>query len=217
MDELFKKCKVVILSSKKKHIGRDEFQLCEDKNGLYLPISDSSKREALENNNVIYKHLYILSNDEIKEEDIVLETERNRIGKVVKSEIDENGIWECKIKTEDLEYYPVNLPRKIIASTDNSLGILSLSNDFINEYIKVNGFDEVLVKYVTYNSKEYVIKGVNNCVITKSMSTFNKEELPIQAIKDCLKYCENQQIYDKLSKYGDFYYKLNQFIKQNNF
>lgn len=27
-------------------------------------------------------------------------------------------------------------------------------------------------------------------------------------IKDICDYCENEAIYDKLSKYGDFYYKL---------
>lgn len=39
------------------------------------------------------------------------------------------------------------------------------------------------------------------------------KDIPIQAIKDCLRYCEDKQIYDKLSYYGDFYYKLRSFLK----
>lgn len=37
----------------------------------------------------------------------------------------------------------------------------------------------------------------------------------ISAIKDCIKYCETKSVYDKLSKYNDFYYYLNKFIIDN--
>ena len=63
--------------------------------------------------------------------------------------------------------------------------------------------------YIPFDKKQYLS-------IKFQKENFNINELPIQAIKDCLKYCENHQIYDKLSKYGDFYYKLNTFLKDNH-
>jgi hypothetical protein len=38
----------------------------------------------------------------------------------------------------------------------------------------------------------------------------NNVNVPLDVIEQILKYCEVNQIYDKLSNYGDFYYKLNQ-------
>ena len=34
--------------------------------------------------------------------------------------------------------------------------------------------------------------------------------VPLPVIMQVLKYCEDNQIYDKLGNYQDFYYKLNQ-------
>lgn len=36
----------------------------------------------------------------------------------------------------------------------------------------------------------------------------------LNAIKGVIDYCEYNSIYDKLRKYGDFYYKLKEFYKQ---
>lgn len=204
----FKKCKVVMLDAKNSTGLAFSFKT----NELFIPVFDS-----LNYKECIYKHLYILSDDEIKEGDYVFEVERRRMGKVSKSEIDEKGIWNLKIETEKYEYHPVNIPKKIIASTDFSLGVLYLDENFIKQYVKANGFNEILVEYK--NEQPTFSADFYNCklpILKMIKSSFNKEELPIQAIKDCLKYCENQQIYDKLSQYGDFYYKLNQFIKENN-
>lgn len=204
----FKKCKVVILDAKNSTGLVFNFKT----NELFISVFDS-----LNYKECIYKHLYILSDDEIKEGDYVFEVERRRIGKVSKSEINEKGIWDLEIKTEKYEYYPVNIPKKIIASTDFSLGVLYLDKNFIKQYVEANGFNEILVEYK--NKKPTFFADFYNCklpILKMIKSSFNKEELPIQAIKDCLKYCENKQVYDKLSQYGDFYYKLNQFIKENN-
>lgn len=45
---------------------------------------------------------------------------------------------------------------------------------------------------------------------------FLKHEIPFEAISNVLDYCEINQIYDKLSKHGDFYYKLKKFFDENN-
>lgn len=134
----FKKCKVVILDAKNSTGLAFSFKT----NELFISVFDS-----LNYKECIYKHLYILSDDEIKEGDYVFEVERRRIGKVSKSEINEKGIWDLKIKTEKYEYYPVNIPKKIIASTDFSLGILYLDKNFIKQYVEANGFNEILVEY----------------------------------------------------------------------
>lgn len=201
----FKKCKVVMLSSdKKSRIGYGEFQLCEDKNGLYLPVSDDSKREALEDNNIIYKHLYILSYSEnIEKGDYFYIPDDTATSQIEKAEYFEHNLVNGWVKKACF---------KIVASTDSSLNLPRIPNELIKEYIN-NQMEEVFIEY-----KNDIIYTSYNSIFYRTIykSFFNKEELPIQAIKDCLKYCENQQIYDKLSKHGDFYYKLNQFVKEND-
>ena len=38
--------------------------------------------------------------------------------------------------------------------------------------------------------------------------------VPISVIEDICRYCEIQGIYDKLSNYGDFYYKIKKLINR---
>jgi len=38
--------------------------------------------------------------------------------------------------------------------------------------------------------------------------------VPISVLKDVCDYCETQAIYDKLSNYGDFYYKIKKLINK---
>lgn len=227
----FKKCKVVMLDTKDSTVLAFNFK----SNELFIPIFNS-----LNHKECTYKHLYILSDDEIKEGDYVYD------GKYNLPNIDHEVYkwsYENWIESPDFEDMKCS---KIIASTDTSLGVLLLDETFIKQYVEANGFDEVLIEYAmqerhqstaryednvfiengkiideidcedSFELKEYIANKDNFVVFKQLKTSFNKEELPIQAIKDCLKYCENQQIYDKLSRYGDFYYKLNQFIKENN-
>ena len=39
--------------------------------------------------------------------------------------------------------------------------------------------------------------------------------VPLLVIMQVLKYCEDNQIYDKLGNYQDFYYKLNQIRRES--
>lgn len=41
-------------------------------------------------------------------------------------------------------------------------------------------------------------------------------EVPLNVVSDVLKYCEDNQIYDKLGSYHNFYYKLNQLKREAN-
>jgi len=40
-------------------------------------------------------------------------------------------------------------------------------------------------------------------------------EIPMKMAMQICRYCEEQQIYNKLKKYGDFYYKLLNIIAEN--
>ena len=50
----------------------------------------------------------------------------------------------------------------------------------------------------------------NNDKSLKSLSDIRS------VLEDVVKYCENQQIYDKLGSYGDFYYRIKTVLKENN-
>lgn len=232
----FKKCKVVALDTKITPGVIPYFKNIKFPSNPFIPLN---------NEECTYKLLYVLSDDEIKKGDWVLEVNRGRVGKVIRSEVRDDGCWECKIKTGECEYYPVNIVKKIIASTDSSLGIPLLDAGFIKHYIESDGFPAVLIEYDTQErcasplnyeddiivENNYIVAVIGRYddfelkewVTSKSgfisykfiKDSFEKKDIPIKAIKDCLRYCEDQQIYDKLSKYGDFYYKLNGFIKNN--
>lgn len=40
----------------------------------------------------------------------------------------------------------------------------------------------------------------------------NTISVPRELIESVCRYCENQSIYDKLSRYNDFYYKLKRLL-----
>lgn len=46
------------------------------------------------------------------------------------------------------------------------------------------------------------------------MNEDDKILIPKVIVENVIKYCENQAIYDKLSDYGDFYYKLKRILWQ---
>ena len=63
-------------------------------------------------------------------------------------------------------------------------------------------------------------KGTKTCVVNLgefrgAIGSNNKAErdktpVPSEIIDNIIKYCEDEAIYDKLGRYGDFYYKLKQ-------
>lgn len=90
----------------------------KDQFGYYIPHSDEAKKEAIRKKQIC--ELYFLSDEDFEEGDIVLEIERNRIVKVLKSDINEEGIWDLFVETPNkVQYYPVNVPKKILATTNN--------------------------------------------------------------------------------------------------
>lgn len=47
---------------------------------------------------------------------------------------------------------------------------------------------------------------------TKKTESSREITIPVSLVKDICDYCESKAVYDKLSDYGDFYYKLKKLI-----
>src|SRR5690606_18946949 len=109
-------------------------------------------------NNAIFQHLYILSNEEIKEGDWCI-LDLGIFNKPVKviSVREDNPIFKVKI---DGGIARLEKLRKIIATTDSSLNeqdrfngksweklLPRPSNEFLKKYCELGGIDEVLVEY----------------------------------------------------------------------
>lgn len=142
-------CNIILLPSKRDYIGHYENVVCKDKYGYYLPVSDESRREAIKKGEVY--ELYVVSNQDIKEGDTVIEIEKSRICKVLKSEINENQEWDLFLKVIDnnLEYYPINIPRKIVCTTDSNLkDVFRLPDSVIKDFVKYAGPNVIRLQYL---------------------------------------------------------------------
>ena len=197
---MYKKCKIVTKPTKS----------CSEL--YFIPKLDKviSTTSSLDFGNIsldeaFYINVYILSDDEIKPGDFLY---KKVCQHSVILRVDESNYKSAK----DFGW------SKILATNNKRLPLPRLSSDFLKFYEDKNGkVDEVLVNYLEISESEiYEFDKKQYLSIKFKKEYFNINELPIQAIKDCLKYCENHQIYDKLSKYGDFYYKLNTFLKDNH-
>lgn len=54
----------------------------------------------------------------------------------------------------------------------------------------------------------------NKVQSTEAQCAIQNVSVPLPVIKQVLKYCEDNQIYDKLGSYQNFYYKLNQIRRE---
>ena len=142
-----------------------------------------------------YQHLYILSDEEIKEGDWVIPNDKNYA----------NRPWKYSPAPCPMPYWGcADNCKKIIATTDKSPGLPSPSPEFVQAYIKSynagNPITEVMVEYEddiryeqNYNkagfaigvphNKNYGIKlkaNKDNCIIiTRVKDNWNKEELDV--------------------------------------
>jgi hypothetical protein len=205
------------------------------------------------------QHLYITSDDEIKEGDWYLVELFKITGESIGLQLE-----QCK-ETEEVWINNFDIAstrhqdncKKIIATTDTSLKIPDFpelentayrslpqpSDKFIQAYIdaynKGEKIEKVLVEYGrfigqcacvtdqdmftdcvnefgTCTKSYYFLKlKDNNIIIKKVKASWIREELPIKIIQDMIKYCEKEQIYDKLGSHGDFYYKAKNWIEEN--
>ena len=127
---------------------------------IWLKESTLSYNDDLSSLGFIPQHLYFLSDDEIKERDIVkipcgigrVKELHYKLGNDNPSYIVEDliilslryGQKENEFQTNSFRFEDV---KKIIASTDESLKLPRPSNEFIKKYCELGGIDEVLVEY----------------------------------------------------------------------
>lgn len=158
------KCKVVMLpTDNPNYSANNANQLGKYKNGTLLFCKGFDKE--IES---IYQpqHLYIVSNEKIKEGGYVYigNIEENPFNSFVEIITDKSNI---NIANE--------LGFKVIASTDKSLGLPLVSEDFIKAYCKVEGkIDDVMVEY---NNDCPKTNSNNEISITKVKDNFTREEV----------------------------------------
>lgn len=100
----------------------------QSSNGVKLGVDDS------------YFHLHIVSDEEIQVGDYYTIYDSKSVHKA-------GGMNQTWYK---------EMCKKIIASTDSSLNLPKLSNDFIKKYCEVGGIDEIMIEYETgYTQQQY--------------------------------------------------------------
>src|SRR5690606_13273419 len=90
--------------------------------------SKNYKFSFRQGNNYQPQHLYIISNEEIKDGDWFYSPKVNKILRNLFNKFEQGD-------------------KKIIATTDSSLGLPTPSNSFIKKYCELGGIDEILVEY----------------------------------------------------------------------
>ena len=174
-NKLHIKCGVVMLSSDKKSDlrvvrGYDGNPLCYDL------LMDSVQLHNNRNSTISYQHLYITSNEEIKESDHYLKP-------------NDNSVW---IRSKNSNIITIG-SKKIIATTDESLGLPQLSQQFIEKYIEEynkgniisEGLVEVEVDLENYNNWEppFPYKSLDEQVFYK-LKLDSQNTITIRKIKD---------------------------------
>ena len=112
------------------------------------------------------------------------------IGNLVKSRLNKDTELEGKASAE--------MESLMVASAQEFTCIM----DFLKDLLKVEESDDIIAFMEATGNKQ---ENENNSVPTMEVST--------KLVDDIIRYCETQAIYDKLSGYGDFYYKLKQIRK----
>jgi hypothetical protein len=202
--------------------------LKSDRGTLYFPAAGGEYRRMIKSGYTPH-HLYLLSFNKIYEGDYI-----KWHCLIVNRE------WVSKVTKEDIDYYGNmnNQGMKVEATSDLSLRIAEIGTEFLNRYAKSQGLIlKVYLETTTYTcsscnqpggiespdccGKYYEGMKVDEngqCIIHTSDPVKPENiQVPAQVIKDCMKYIEHQQVYDKLSPFGDFYYKMKKSLKQITF
>ena len=234
--EQFKRVKVVMLPTNEKAVNTKEYQLLLS-NSLFwtskIEIERYSEGWFFLNNssnpnscaitvpnveNFKHQHLYIISDDEIKLFDWVYNNKENIVEQITsKTQL----IFVLEENKENQTF------KKIIATTDASLGLPQPSQQFIEKYIeeynKGNVITDVLVEYQTKLEWTYSHSGNriqeesnpflkinhkdNTITIKKVKDSWNREEVIILLEKAL---AESKEQYSLLDRVG-----INKWIEEN--
>ena len=179
-----------------------------------------------------YQHLYILSNEEIKEGDWFI----NREYFIEKDGKFEYGVWQC-----DKNFINSNDCYKIIASTDSSLIykkqdrlqdflyknkiIPSIPQSFIDKYIseynKGNMIEEVMVEYENIINQETQLGNYDNLPLIKEVIKINPDNtINIKSTKDTFTLDEmysNMQYYMEYCQFNGYVTPMDWIEKHKHF
>lgn len=175
------------------------------------------------------QHLYFISDEDIKEGDwyvywMLVVDEKDRVYEVAQCK---NGVLprcpRAKIiaTTDFLSLEQSNGNKTVSINNNTRVNCLPRpSNEFIQAYCRLGGIDKVLVKMSeirVYPGTESIEKepysdyqpkiAQDNTITCKAIPEVFVQ-VNFTLLQNIIKYCEDQQIYDKLGNYDDFYYKL---------
>lgn len=151
---MFKKTPVVMLPTEK----ASNIQ----KWGVHL-IYNEKKELGNRKPTPVFQHLYFLSDEEIKEGDWKYNPTLNHI---VRHIIYSDG------------------DKKIIASTDKSLGLPRPSDKFIQKYCELGGIDSVMIEYEYKRSKKAFFYLHNELELDSTLKVAPDNTITIKSVKD---------------------------------
>ncbi len=196
----FKKAQVVMLSTNKSKLILNEVQ-----NKLILADVETTNYNP---SGRLTKHLYIVNDDEAKEDDYIITTSnaRSSILNRVKTISTVNNIKS--IVTYDNEILPIELNKKVIATTDKSLKLPTVSDAFIAYYIeKYNNQKPITDVLVEYENDILKIHSNNSIFAKNPKDSWSREEIEVLLFK----YAEENALTSTKSEIDDF----NQWIENN--
>jgi hypothetical protein len=174
----------------------------DKRNTILCRSSINYKQESFPNQQ--NQHLYITSDDKIKEDDWCYDSKHNIVFKcdtiapytVCKDDSKHISLLDDNLKRS----FEIENCKKIIATTDTSLGLPSPSESFIKAYIEAynngNVIDDVLVEYESIyadratNTWEFILKLKDSNIIIKK-------------VKDKLE-CNRSQLLKLVHDVGDY-------------
>ena len=181
METIKRKCKVVMLPSNEKlEIGKN--MICSNYNHDYLSCGLIKAVEGYEKIS-IPQHLYVISDDEIKENDYYISGGRLYIANTP----GQSWLLNNFLKTINKDFEA----KKVIATTDK-LMLPLIPQSFIEEYCESNGkIDEINVGYtkdiarITFSNGEsgliivenIILNSSNEVIINKNKDNYTREEV----------------------------------------
>ena len=156
------KCKVVMLPTDQP-IGVSSLHKTFGKIGKIISYNEGSKSLVSSTKDIISveekrQHIHLLSDEEIQVDDFY-----------IYPDLSGNDVWINKGSILDKSEYVGAM--KVVASTDSSLKLPSIPQDFIKEYVESNGeIDEVFLQLYPYCEN-------NTVIISKPKQCWTKDEV----------------------------------------
>lgn len=207
---IHKRCKIIILPTNERSEELD--QLFYDNGNLFLSHMRWTEKELTNPDRRKYQHLYILSDDEIKENDWCINRNLDTIYQI-KAIVGNLENWIKIIATTDSSFklYESETLAKASGFSLNTNDILlpSIPQSFIDKYVsefnKGNKIEEVMVEYLLeeyeHDGKRYHHTDGRMCSKVNSDNTINISSIKDswtreEVIKLCMKLSNDYKLYN---------------------